>query len=392
MGIAYRHQKTQHPPLAPPAADAVGVLRDHPCFLLAALVDSCEDAIISKDLTGTITTWNPAATRIFGYQPEEMIGQSILRLIPPEFHFQEPEILRKVATGERIEHYEAIRVAKNGDRLELSLTISPIRDDTGRIIGASKIAHDISGRKKMERLLLESEKLAATGRMAATIAHEINNPLEAVMNLIYLARQSVPENSDALSFLQTAEGEVERVSQIARLTLGYYRGREIVAEFDLRRVIEEILTVCQSKLHVRNITVERRYDETRPVAVNRGEIIQVFSNIITNSIDAMPRGGLLRVEMLPAGNECVRIVVEDQGSGIEERHLHRIFEPFFTTKLDSGTGIGLWVAKRLIENRGGHIHVTSSTTPGASGTQVVIDLPFKPADSDRPSLLASIAS
>ena len=357
--------------------EAVNVIKEHPWFLLAALVDSCQDAIISKDLNGTVTSWNPAATRMYGYEPEEMIGQPVARLIPPESQDEEPEILRKVTAGERIERYEAVRVAKNGTRLDVSLTISPIRDNTGRIIGISKIARDISDRKKMEKLQLESEKLAATGRMAATIAHEINNPLEAVMNLIYLARHSLNEDVEAYGFLQTAEREVERVSHIAQLTLGYYRDRGIPTEIELHRVIDEVLTVYQAKLFVRDIIVERQFEGSRPIQVNKGEMIQVFSNVIANSIEAMPQGGALRVQILSYGDDGLKLIFEDQGTGIEEKHLSRIFEPFFTTKQDFGTGIGLWVTKRLIESRGGSIRVASCTTPGKSGTKVEIDLPFQ---------------
>ena len=371
--------------------DGASVIRQHPWFLLAAIVDSCQDAIISKDLNGIITSWNPAATRIFGYEPEEMIGQPVLRLIPPELHSEETEILRKVRSGRRIEGYEAVRVSKSGSLLHLSLTISPIRDNSGRIIGASKIARDISDRKKTEKLLLESEKLAATGRMAATIAHEINNPLEAVMNLIYLARHSMPEGTEAHSFLQTAENEVERVSHIARLTLGYYRDRGVPVETDLSKVMDEVLNVYRAKLYVREIKVERLFEKSRPILVNKGEMVQVFSNVIANSIEAMPKGGTLCIRITPSGRDGVEIVFEDQGSGIEERNLSRIFEPFFTTKQDFGTGIGLWVTKRLIESRGGSIAVTSCTIPGTSGTKVTIRLPFRqpvPIE-ERSRLLAS---
>jgi len=372
-------ERRKMPRVLPLSTSAAQVIQEHPWFLLAAIVDSCQDAIISKDLNGIITSWNPAATRMFGYQPEEMIGQPVLRLIPPETQDEEAEILRKIRAGEQIERYEAVRVAKDGHRLELSLTISPIRDNEGCIIGASKIAQDISERKKMEKVLLQSEKLAATGRMAATIAHEINNPLEAVMNLIFLAKRASPEGSEAHSYLQTAESEVERVSHIARLTLGYYRDRQMPSRVQISALIEEVLTVYRSKLITREIEIEREFEASRPLLANKGELVQVFSNIIANSIDAMLHGGTLRIhigETAGVEREGIRVLIEDQGSGIEERHLSRIFEPFFTTKQDMGTGIGLWITKRLVESRGGNISVTSSTTPGASGTRVLVNLPF----------------
>ncbi len=188
---------------------------------LAAVIDSADDAIVSKDLNGIVSSWNEGASRMFGYFADEMLGQPILRLIPEELHYEEDEILRKIRAGERIEHYEARRTKKNGDTVEVSVTISPIRDEAGTIIGASKIARDISNRKRVERLLVQSEKLAATGQMAATIAHEINNPLESLVNPIFLARQDCGPDGKAYDYLLTAERELERITHIARQTLGF---------------------------------------------------------------------------------------------------------------------------------------------------------------------------
>ena len=155
---------------------------------LAAIVDSSEDVILSKDLEGIITSWNPAASRLFGYTAEEMVGQSIFKLIPDDLRTEEVRILESIRAGKRAEHSDTLRLKKDGSLIEVSVTVSPIRDGQGRIIGASKILRDVSDRKRMERSLMQAEKIAATGRMAATIAHEINNPLESVTNLLYLLR------------------------------------------------------------------------------------------------------------------------------------------------------------------------------------------------------------
>ena len=141
--------------------------------------------ILSKDLNGIITSWNASAARIFGYSAEEMIGTSILRLIPDDLQSDEKMIMENIRAGRRVEHFETVRLTKSGERLDVSLTISPIRDEHRTVIGASKILRDISMRRRVEQSLLQAEKIAATGRMAATIAHEINNPLEAVVNLMY---------------------------------------------------------------------------------------------------------------------------------------------------------------------------------------------------------------
>lgn len=347
--------------------------------LLAAIIDSSDDAIVSKTLNGIITSWNEAAHRLFGYTAEEIVGKSILTIIPKELRHEEDEILRKLGAGERIDHYDTMRVTKRGERIEVSVTISPVRDSAGRIIGASKIARDIRLRKQMERSLIQAEKLAATGRMAAAIAHEINNPLESVMNLVFLARKSSSEDSRVSAYLETAEQEIERVSHIARQTLGYYRDVGTPVEVRLHELIEDVLKVYQSKLRGNGISVECQFDDPRKIAVSKGELLQVFSNIIANSIDAMPQGGVLHIEIAEAtnsGEPILKTVIRDQGTGIEQEHLGRIFEPFFTTKGNLGTGIGLWVAKQLVEKRGGQIVVTSSTRAGSSGTSVVLSIPY----------------
>ena len=151
---------------------------------------------------------------MFGYVSEEMVGRSILRLIPEELRYEEDEILRKLRAGDRVDHYDTVRLKKSGERIEVSVTISPIRDESGRVVGASKIARDISDRKRMEQLLIQSEKLAATGRMATAIAHEINNPLESLINLVYLARLNSDPEGKAHAHLLTAEQELDRKSVV----------------------------------------------------------------------------------------------------------------------------------------------------------------------------------
>ncbi|MGA9718418.1 MAG: PAS domain S-box protein, partial [Acidobacteriaceae bacterium] len=217
-----------------------------PRLHLAAIVASADDAIVSKDLNGIVTSWNEGARRMFGYTAEEMIGQSILRIIPDELQYEEDGILRTLRGGGRIDHYETTRRKKSGELVQVSVTISPIRDEGGHVIGASKIARDISDRKRIERLMIQSEKLAATGRMAAAVAHEINNPLESIINLVYLARQNTAEEAKAYQFLVTAEEELERVSHIARQTLGFYRETGAAAEVYIRDLLETVLTVYRA--------------------------------------------------------------------------------------------------------------------------------------------------
>ncbi|MBT9332075.1 PAS domain S-box protein [Paracidobacterium acidisoli] len=342
---------------------------------LAAIVESSDDVILSKDLTGRITSWNHAATRTLGYSEEEMVGASILRLIPEELHDDEKIILEKIRHGERIEHFETVRLTKGGERIDVSLSISPVRDASGEIIGASKILRDISTRKRMEISILQAEKIAATGRMAATIAHEINNPLEAVVNLLYLAGKKATD-PEQIAYLTSAESEVTRVSHIARQTLGYYRENASAISTSLATLVADAARIYRPRCDSAGIRVELCIDSSKEIVVRRGEMMQVISNLIANSIYAMPSGGVLRLAVgdTPVG---VLLTVEDNGTGISAEMLPRVFEAFFTTRKTIGTGIGLFVARQFVEGHGGKICVRSSIDPASHGTTISITLPLQ---------------
>ncbi len=347
-------------------------------FWLAAIVESADDAILSKDLNGTVTSWNGAAERIFGYTEAEMIGQSILKIIPPELHPEEQIILAKLRAGEKIDHYETTRVAKDGRRVSASITISPLRDSSGRVVGASKILRDITDQKHLEATLASAEKLAAGGRMAATIAHEINNPLEAVLNLIYLARSNSREPATR-TYLEAAETELSRLADIAKQTLGFYREQTSAVNVSLSSLVGEALRLYEPKLRAAGIQAVTRFASTRQIKVKKGEIMQVISNIITNAAHAMPSGGTLAASVENTsldGKDALLLSVEDSGVGIPEEHLQRVFDPFYTTRNTTGTGIGLWVVKQFVEGHDGRIELHSSTDPRAHGTRVNILLPF----------------
>jgi PAS domain S-box-containing protein len=344
--------------------------------LLAAIIESSDDAIISKDLNGIVTSWNRAAHRIFGYTAEEMIGRSILTVIPPELHYQETIILGKLKGGERIDHFETQRVGKSGRRLDVSLTISPILNEDGRVVGASKILRDVTRQKEIERLLLQAEKIAATGRMAASIAHEINNPLESVVNLIYLARNSNGISKQAREFLETAEREVERVSHIARQTMGFFRDTNRAVEVCVHDLLEDVLTVYRSKIYSRAVLVQRDYQPIRAIKLRKGELTQVLSNLIANAIDAMPNGGNLKVSAREASRgerEGIEIAVEDEGCGIPQQVMPQLFEAFFTTKTDTGNGLGLWVVKQIVEAHQGCVQVQGEV---GKGSRFSVFMPF----------------
>jgi PAS domain S-box-containing protein len=347
---------------------------------VAAIVECSDDAILSKDLDGCITSWNPAATRTLGYSREEALGASIFILIPEELHPEEKSILAKIRAGERIEHFETVRITKDGRRLSVSLSISPVRDESGTIIGASKILRDISGKKRIEASLLQAEKIAAAGRMAATIAHEVNNPLEAVTNLIYLAKTNAEDPAQVRTFLDTAESEILRVSHIAKQTLGFYRENASAVEASLSELAAHAIRIYESKCRAAGISIKEDLRSTRRVMLRKGEILQVISNLVANAIYAMPAGGTLTISVedtdLPQRAGVV-LRVQDTGIGIPAQQIPKIFEAFFTTRDAIGTGIGLFVAKQFIEGHHGKIEVESNTDSVCHGTTMSVFLPLE---------------
>jgi PAS domain S-box-containing protein len=346
---------------------------------LAAIVESSEDAIVGKDLSGIVTSWNRGAEAIFGHRAEEMIGRSILKIIPPELHADESRILQTISRGERIQHFETIRLTKDGRRIDVSLTVSPVRDDAGRIVGAAKIARDISQKKETESALRTTERLAAVGRLAATVAHEINNPLEAVTNLVYLAR-SAAVRPDVREFLVSAEEELERVAQLTRQTLGFYRETKGVATINVGNAVTSFLPVFSSRARNKDVTLNTDIRTHVAIEAVPGEIRQVIGNLVANSIDAVAPGGRIMIRVSGAqrgGNDGIRLTVSDDGHGIPAHVRSQLFQPFFTTKRDVGTGLGLWVCKSIVEKHGGAIRLRTNTAPGRSGTAVSVFLPCR---------------
>jgi len=347
---------------------------------LAAIVDSSDDVILSKDLNGIITSWNPAAVRLFGYSAEEMIGSSILKIIPEHLHSDEKVIIESLRAGRRIEHFETVRVTKSGQLIDVSLTISPVFGEHGKVIGASKILRDISGRKKLEKSLLQAEKIAATGRMAATIAHEINNPLQAIVNLLSLLRPAV-SSPEGIEYLDAVESELIRVSHIARQTLGYYRENTSAITMPLSDLVLHAVTIYEPRCRELGIEVRKSLDSPKEIALRRGEMTQVISNLISNSIYAMQNGGILSVSVkdaLTAPDEII-LTIEDTGTGIPAETLPKVFDAFFTTRNAVGTGIGLFIARQFVEGHGGRIELESSVDAKNHGTIVRIFLPVSPA-------------
>ena len=357
--------------------------------LLAAIVESSDNAIFSKTLDGTITSWNHAAEKIYGYAAKEIIGKSVSILEPSDRHGEVRSILGRLRAGEKIDHFETTRVSKDGRLLDVSLSISPIRDAGGRVIGASTIAHDITRSKLAEQSLRNSEKLAIAGRMAATVAHEINNPLEAVTNALYLLSESPSLDEGARQFLAMAQDELAKIRQIATATLGLHRGDADHPEpVRVSELIDNVFSLYGRKLRTLGIAVETRYEDEVLVNAFPGELRQVFSNLIVNAADALEKSGdKLSIHVISSfdwtnpARRGLRITISDNGSGIPAEKRGHIFEPFYTTKGSKGTGIGLWVSLGIVKKYGGTIRFRSVLKPGRSGTTFSV---FLPAVQDSP--------
>lgn len=347
---------------------------------LAAIVETSDDAIVSKDLNGIVTSWNPAAERMFGFTAEEMTGQSIRILIPPELQDDEDRILATIARGERIQHFETVRLTKSGQRIDVSLTVSPVKDEGGRIVGAAKIARDITQRKKTETALRTTERLAAVGRLAATVAHEINNPLEAVTNLVFLAKESATRD-DVRRFLEQADEEIGRISQLTKQTLGFYRDTNTVTPVKLGALLDPLISAFAPRKRNKGIEICPEILDDPEIEAIPGEMRQLLANLLSNSMDAVEEGGRIHIRVSASGGRNadqpggVRVTIADSGSGISADVREHIFEPFFTTKKDVGTGLGLWVCKNIVDKHHGSIRLRSSTVVGKSWTVISVLLP-----------------
>ncbi len=345
---------------------------------LAAIVENSAEAILSKDARGFITSWNHGAEQLYGYRADEVIGKHVSLLAPPEQPDEIPAIMARLLRGEHVQNYVTERLRKDGTRLTVYLSVSPIRNSRGEIVGASTIAQDLTSQKRAEEALFKNEKLAMAGRLAASIAHEINNPLEAIGNLLYLARRDQARSAE---YLAMAEREIQRLANIAQQTLGLVRDAASSSPLNVSIVLEEVLRLYMRKLNNKSIRIEKEYEETAEIRGFPGELRQVFSNLIANAIDAMSDRGSLRLrvertqEWSNSRRSGVRVTIADTGHGIAPSDVLRIFEPFFTTKKDSGTGLGLWLSYNIIQKHGGSIRLRSRVAPGRCGTVFRIFLP-----------------
>lgn len=350
---------------------------DNAQLLLASIVESSEDAIISKNLNGIVTSWNRAATRMFGYTADEMIGRPIAVIAAPDRVNEMPRILDRIRRGERVEHYETRRRAKSGQIIEVSLTISPIRAEDGRIIGASKIARDITENKLAERAIIEqAERLARSNadlqQFAYVISHDLQEPLRTIATFSELLRRRYSGRLDreADQYIDLVITAATRMSALIRDTLSFFRllGEENVAPTHIsgNQIIEWALENLHSSIQESKAVIE--CGELPIISGDQTSIFQVFQNLLSNAIKYRSNGTPPRIRVAAETNESEYVFsVADNGIGIPAAYHTTIFGLFkrLHPTTYEGTGIGLAVCKRIVEKHGGRIWVESETGRGS---------------------------
>jgi len=357
----------------------------------AAIVDSSEDAIISKDLDGVVLSWNQAAERLFGYAADEMIGRPIRLIIPHDRQDEEDTVLAAVRRGDVLDHFETVRQRKNGSLVPISLTVSPIRDGNGHIVGASKIARDITERKRADeeriRLLeIASHASRLKDEFLATLSHELRTPLNGIVGYVRLLQMDLLTNEqrieaiDAVGRCVTSLTQIiEDVLDVSRIVSG--RIRLEIGEVDLDEVMRGAVETVRPAMDAKGIRLDIAIDpELPPVVGDPGRLTQVFWNLLSNAVKFTPRDGEIRIRMAGTGSQ-VEIRVTDTGMGIAADFLPFVFDRFRqadagATRSAGGLGLGLAISRQLVELQGGRI-VAESDGPG-TGATFRIELPLSP--------------
>lgn len=344
---------------------------------------SIGDGVIATDRIGIVTFLNPVAEMLTGRTAQHAAGRPISEVFPI---FSE---LTGAASGNPVSKVIAegrivglanhtVLERPDGTRIPIEDSAAPIRDDQDRLIGVVLVFRDATNDRKTQDLLRRAEKLSAAARLSAAMAHEINNPLEAVSNLIYLAKQA-PEATTALTEqLTMAEHELARVAHITRQTLGFYRESGERAPLDLAAILDSTLPIYKSKLQAKSIQLQRNYETCPPVLGVAGELRQALANLVSNAVDAVGEHGRITLSVRPVqtpGGSAAEVLIEDDGPGVPTEHLAQIFEPFFTTKKETGTGLGLYVTREILERHGGSVAVSPSSNHGSRGAAFLLSLP-----------------
>ena len=353
---------------------------------LAAIVESSDDAIISKDLDGTIRSWNRGAEQLFGYKAEEIIGQSVMLLIPPRHQDEEPRILARIRQGEPIDHYETVRRRKDGTLVEISLTISPVRDASGNIIGASKIVRDITRQKQAERKLEQAHQEALAASRAkddflAALSHELRTPLNPVLLLASEGAEDpqLPEHVRArfLTIRHNVELEARLIDDLLDITRITHSKLSMNLEpVEVHSVLRQAIAIIQADIQLKRIVLQTQFNAA-PAWVNGDPVRlqQVFWNVIKNAVKFTPEYGEVRILTHIATSDEVTIEISDTGIGMTEQEIRQAFEAFAQgehvkatgTHRFGGLGLGLAISHKLVELHGGKI-VGSSSGRGQGST------------------------
>jgi PAS domain S-box-containing protein len=332
---------------------------------------------------GVVLHCNPASLEFANNTQEDVAGMNFWEtpwfINTPGAPEMVEQAIGRAATGEFV-RLEFTLLRPTGEAVAFDFSLAPVRDADGKVVFLVPEARDITELKRAEAALMQSEKLAAVGRLASSIAHEINNPLESVMNLIYLARRHAID-PDAQMYLDTADQEIRRVSIIANQTLRFHKQPSNPQEISCSDLFATVLSIYEGKLKNAGIVIEKRYRADRPILCFEGDIRQVLNNLVGNAIDAMPAGGRLLVRSRTAtewstGRRGLALTIADTGVGMNPLVMQKIFDPFFTTKGIAGTGLGLWVSQEIAERHKGTLTVRSSQRQGTCGTVFNLFLPF----------------
>jgi two-component system, LuxR family, sensor kinase FixL len=345
----------------------------------AAIVDSSNEIILSKTLDGIIVSWNPGAERIFGYKADEMIGKSIFEIIPQERFAEEDTILQGIRAGKKIESFETIRKRRDGTIVDVSLSISPLYDAHGIVIGAAKIARDITAHKRAQALaahqqseLAHTSRINAMGQLSSALAHELNQPLTATMNFINAARRRLknPKDIDKASvLLDSAVEQVIRAGKIIQRLRAFLEKREPSRVADsINDIVREAIALGFVGAADRNVELVMHLTKAAPTTfADRVQIEQVIVNLVRNANEAMQseKTRRLTVSTFVSDDGFVEVTVADTGPGISPDIAKQLFEPFITTKA-KGMGVGLSLCRTILEAHEGRIWATSNAEGGAT--------------------------